>query len=227
MSQYQQMLLPIGLRDSNTFENFLPGENAAVRHALLNGDEPFTYLWGERGTGKTHLLQAACHYEDAGGGRAIWLPLGELLTHDPALLEGMEQMSLVCLDELQHLQDSMAWQQAVFHLYNRMRDAGHRMVAAGDSAPSNLGLTLADLRSRLSWGPVFQLQPLSDSDKIRAICLRAEQRGMGMPQEVAAYLLNHGPRDMHRLFALLEQIDKHSLLEQRRLTIPFVRRLVP
>ena len=227
MTRQQQLLLPIGLRDSATFDNFLPGENQAACHALTSRAQPFVYLWGEAGTGKTHLMQAACHQEEVCGGRAIWLPLAEMVQHDPALLDGLEQMSLVCLDDLQVLCGEAAWQQAVFHLYNRIRDAGQRMLAAGDNTPGCLGLDLADLSSRISWGPVYQLQPISDADKIQAMCLRAEQRGMSMPQEVASYLLNHGPRDMHRLFALLEQLDKHSLLEQRRLTIPFVRQLVP
>ncbi len=226
MSLGQQLPLAIGLRDSATLANFLPGENAPLCHALQQDSHPFIYLWGEGGCGKSHLLQAACHREESQGGRAIWLPLGELLGHGPGLLEGMEQMDLVCIDELEQVASSSEWQQGLFHLYNRLRDSGHRLIGAGNAAPAALGLTLPDLISRLGWGPVFQVQALDDGQKAEALRLRAEGRGMSMPAEVANYLLTHGPRDMHRLFALLERIDRHSLIEQRRLTIPFVRRLL-
>lgn len=222
----QQLPLRIGLRDSATFANFFPGGNAAVCHALEQRSEPFIYLWGGRGSGKSHLLQAACHAVSEGGGGAAYLPLGELSAMSPQLFEGMEQMALVCIDELEAIAGASAWEQALFHLYNRMRDSGSHLVVAGQAAPSALGLQLPDLVSRLSWGPVFQLQGLDDEGKAAALRLRAAQRGMEMPAEVAGYLLNHGPRDMHALFALLDKLDEVSLAAQRKLTIPFVRELI-
>lgn len=221
-----QLPLAIGLSDTATFENFLPAGNAPVCHVLQQASEPFVYLWGPAGCGKSHLLQAACHAEDARGGRAVYLPLPELLGHSPVLLEGMEQMTLVCVDDLQCIAQAPAWQHALFHLYNRLRDAGHHLLAAGDAAPHALALSLADLVSRLCWGPVFRLLELTDNEKSMALQQRAQRRGMSMPDEIATYLLAHGPRDMHQLFGLLEQLDQRSLIEQRRLTIPFVRQLL-
>lgn len=221
-----QLPLAIGLRDSATFDNFLVGANQASCHALQQGGDPFVYLWGASGSGKSHLLQAACHAEDEAGGRVAYLPLHEFVDYPPDLLEGMEQMSLVCVDELQCVAGHMAWQQGLFHLYNRLRDSGRRLLAAGNAAPHALGLALPDLVSRLAWGLVYRLEELDDGQKAEALRLRAGRRGMEMSAEVAAYLLAHGPRDMHRLFGLLEQIDHHSLVAQRRLTIPFVRQLL-
>ena len=221
-----QLPLAIGLSDSASFENFLAGANLAACHTLELGREPFVYLWGGAGSGKSHLLQAACHAEDSRGGRAVYLPLQELLSHPPQLLDGMEELTLVCIDDLDRVAAQHAWQQAIFHLYNRLHEQGHRLLAAGSAAPAALGLTLADLTSRLGWGPVYHLLELDDAQKAEALRLHARQRGMEMSGEVAGYLLTHGPRDMHRLFALLERLDAQSLVEQRRLTIPFVRRLL-
>ena len=221
-----QLPLAIGLHDSATFDNFLVGGNASACHALQGQDEPFVYLWGAQACGKSHLLQAACHREDAQGGRAVYLPLAELMAYSPQLIEGMEQMSLVCVDDVQLLRADEAWQQAIFHLYNRLREQGRRLIAAGDAAPNALGLSLLDLVSRLGWGPVFRLTALDDAQMAQALQQRAHARGMLMSDEVARYLLAHGPRDMHGLFTLLERIDERSLIEQRRLTIPFVRQLL-
>ncbi len=225
MSPHPQLPLRIGLRDSATFANFYPGANAGACHALQQGGEPFIYLWGPDGCGKSHLLQAACHAVSEQGLQAIYLPLGEL-GMAPSMLDGLESMGLVCLDNLQAVAGDSAWETALFHLYNRLRDSGNRLLAAGSVAPAGLSLQLPDLVSRLGWGPVFQLQPLDDADKAEALRLRAANRGMQMPAEVATYLLQRSPRDMHALFELLERLDEGSLAAQRKLTIPFVRQLL-
>lgn len=221
-----QLPLRIGLRDSATFANFSPGANAAVCHTLQQAQEPFVYVWGAAGSGKSHLLQAACHAVTEAGGTAIYLPLSEPEGIVPAMLEGMEQMTLVCLDDLQAVSGDPEWEQALFHLYNRLRDSGNRLIAAADAPPAALGVDLADLISRLGWGPVYQLQPPSDEEKAAALQLRAANRGMELPAEVARYLMQRAPRDMHALFALLDQLDERSLAAQRKLTIPFVREII-
>lgn len=223
---HPQLPLNIGLRDAATFSNFLPAANAAACHALEQGQEPFVYLWGAPGSGKSHLLQAACHAVSEAGGTAIYLPLAEREGMAPAMLEGMEQMALVCLDDIDAVAGDAAWEQALFHLYNRLRESGRRLLAAGRAAPGALGLQLADLISRLGWGPVYQLQVLTDEEKGRALQQRAANRGMQLPPEVASYLLQRAPRDMHALFALLERLDEVSLAAQRKLTIPFVREII-
>ena len=219
----EQLPLRIGLRDGTTFANYYPGANAAAVHALEQGSEPFIYIGGPHGSGRSHLLQAACHAVSEAEGLAVYLPLAECMAMSPQMLEGMEQMALVAIDDVELLAGNGEWEQALFHLYNRMRDAGHRIIVAGNGAPAALGVVLPDLLSRLGWGPVFQLQPLSDAEKSQALRLRAAQRGMELSAEVADYLLNHASRDMHDLFALLDRLDEGSLAAQRRLTIPFVR----
>jgi DnaA family protein len=223
---HPQLPLRIGLRDSATFANFFPEDNAAACHALQQEHEPFVYLWGPEGSGKSHLLQAACHEVTESGGSAIYLALGEEEGMVPQMLEGMEQMSLVCLDNLEAVAGEPEWERAMFHLYNRLRDSGNRLLAAGNAAPAGLGVNLPDLVSRLGWGPVFQLQPLSDEGKTEALQRRAANRGMQMPPEVASYLMQRAPRDMHALFALLDRLDEVSLAAQRKLTIPFVREII-
>lgn len=221
-----QLPLRIGLRDSATFANFFPGPNAALCHTLQEGMEPFVYLWGSAGSGKTHLLQAACHAVTEQGGTAIYLPLGEPEGLLPQMLEGMERMSLVCLDDLQNVVGDSEWEQALFHLYNRLRDSGNRLVTAATATPAALQIRLADLVSRLGWGPVYQMQPLSDEEKSTVLQQRAANRGMAMPPEVASYLLSRASRDTHALFGLLDRLDEVSLAAQRKLTIPFVREII-
>lgn len=221
-----QLPLRIGLRDSATYANYYPGPNAELLHCLERGSEPFVYLWGGEGSGKSHLMQAACHAGAESEQRAAYLPLAELVKMSPDLLEGLEQMDVIAIDNIGSIAGNREWETALFHLYNRMRAQGGRLYVAGSAPPSSLGLTLPDLVSRLGWGPVFQLEPLSDEDKRSALQLRAEGRGMVLPDEVASYLMKNAERDLHSLFELLEKLDRESLAAQRKLTIPFVKQLL-
>jgi DnaA family protein len=112
---------------------------------------------------------------------------------------------------------------ALFSLYNRLRDAGACLVIAARVPPEQLGIELADLRSRLSWGLIFELKGLSDEQRLVALQHRARARGLELPQEVGQFLLRRYPRDMSTLFGLLEVLDRASLEAKHKLTLPFVK----
>lgn len=217
-----QLPLGIGLQDGARFENFHPGENGAALFALAEASEPFVFLWGAPGSGRSHLLQAACRAAAESGRAAAYLPLAEPGL-SPLMLDGMEAMAVVAIDDLQRIAGDVDWETALFHFYNRARDAGCRVLAAADAPPAECGVHLPDLCSRLGWGPTFRLQILDDAGKAAALQLRARRRGLEMPDEVVQFLLRRAPRDPHRLFELLDRLDRASLAAQRRLTVPFVR----
>jgi DnaA-homolog protein len=228
-----QLPLSVKLSDEATFDNFFGGPNAhAVRAVEALADpacappDTSVYLWGAAGSGRSHLLQAACHRMAERGGLAMYLPLAELVALGPELLEGMEAVDLLCLDELDALVGLAAWQEALFHLYNRLREQGGRLLLAASAPPRAMELDLADLSSRLGWGLVFQMQALDDDGKQAVLKLRAEGRGLQLSDEVARYILNRGARGMGELFAALEKLDQASLQAQHRLTIPFVKRIM-
>lgn len=232
MSTGQPLQLPLGikLRDDATFDNFHAGPNQACVQAVMSlsdcqqaVDEPVIMLWGVTGCGRSHLLQAACHQLAEQGGLAMYFPLAELRAYGPALLEGTDSLDLLCLDQVDAIAGDPEWEEALFHLYNRMRDQGGRLLLAAAAPPRQLRLTLPDLASRLGWGLVFQLQALNDSDKQAALQLRAERRGLQLSDDAVRYLFSRAGRSMGELFALLEQLDQASLQAQRRLTVPFIK----
>ena len=224
--EHPQLPLGIGLKDAATFDNFYPAGNELLLQALQQGNDTMLYIWGPAGSGKSHLLQALCHATAANGHSPVYLPLQELVSLSATLLEGLEQQALIAVDDIQTVAGLSHWEEGLFHLYNRVRDSGHRLVVSATAAPAGLALTLPDLVSRLGWGPVFQLAVLTDFDKRAALQLRAHRRGLEMGDEVAEYLLRRCPRDMDSLFNLLNRLDQASLAAQRRLTIPFVRQLL-
>lgn len=111
-----------------------------------------------------------------------------------------------------------------FDLYNRILESGKtRLLITGDRPPRQLNLGLADLASRLDWGQIYKLQPLSDEDKLQALQLRARLRGFELPEDVGRFLLKRLDREMRTLFMTLDQLDRASITAQRKLTIPFVK----
>jgi DnaA family protein len=225
----QQLPLNVTLRDGSSFANFHPGANQeavtqvqAVAEGRVAGP---LFIWGEPGTGKSHLLQAACRRAQEQGRDCAYLPLAAGGDLTPALFEEREEAALVCVDDVERIAGAREWQQALFALYERLRDRGGVFLAAGSANPNRLGLGMPELVTRLGAGLVYQLHPLSDADKVAALRLRARNRGLEMSEEVARYVLERYPRDMEAIFALLERLDRASLATQRRLTIPFIRGL--
>jgi DnaA family protein len=229
-----QLSLGVSLRDDATFANFYIGQdNALAIHALkqfsqAQGEQNLV-IWGPVGAGLSHLLQACCHavFDSAGATqpRGIqYLPLPELLEYDPqAVCDGLESLPLVCLDGLEAICGNPAWELALFHLLNRLRDQGQRLLIASHVAPAALPLQLADLKSRILGSVIYHLHPLDDEEKGKALQLRANARGMEMPAEVSRFILHRAGRDTSALFSLLDTLDRASLQQQRKLTIPFVK----
>ncbi len=227
----QQLPLGMWLRQGASLDSFCGRENQQLLQSLRQltevNDERFLFLWGAEGLGKSHLLQAVCHVATACGDSSVYLSMRQAGQFAPEMLDGLEQMSVVAIDDVDAIAGSQAWETALFNLYNRVRDNGTGSLVLAARAPlADLGLVLPDLRSRLSWGLVYQVQAMTDDEKLQALKQRADSRGFDLPDEVAAYLLRHYQRQTAQLFDLLERLDQHSLAEQRRLTIPFVKQVI-
>ena len=144
-------------------------------------------------------------------GTATYLPLEQSNDLSPDILEGLEQLDLVCLDNIDTISMQPQWQEALFHLYNRIKETGTVLFVSATVPPKQLYLSLKDLSSRLSWGMVYQLNGLQDEDKTKALIMRAKNRGMHMTDEVGQYLLRHFSRSTTDLFKTLEKLDQATL----------------
>lgn len=223
----EQLPLPLRLSAAARFDNFVAGPNTeavtAVRHMATEADAAVLFLSGAAGGGKSHLLQAACRQAVAGGADAAYLPFAEWGDLDRGVLEGLEHYALLAVDDLDVIAGRRDWEEALFHLFNRVREAGGRWLSAAYAAPDRLGLCLPELRSRLGWGSVYSLQTVDDAARLQILRVRAHERGLELPEDTAQFLLRRCPRDLPALMALLERLDTASLAAQRRLTVPFVQ----
>lgn len=224
--QHPQLPLHFVRPELFTFENYQVDENHTVMAMLeaqfSKGGERRLYLWGE-GVGITHLLCAACDAADKQGKRSIYLPMGELITESPGLLEGAEALDLVCLDEIDVVAQDQDWQIALFHFLNRAQEQGAALVIGASKPPKLLGIGLPDLESRLAACLVLQVKALSEDGKRQLIKKRALASGLFLSDEVVTYLMNRSERDTKTLVRFVEEIDRASLASGRKITVPFVR----
>ncbi|MCW8924123.1 MAG: DnaA regulatory inactivator Hda [Gammaproteobacteria bacterium] len=224
---FRQLPLHFGVRDVYSFDTLVAGSNEVavgiVQQCALGEGEKQVYIWSQHSEGKSHLLQAACHLAASHQRTVCYLPVEEIISQPVQVLEGLEQLNLVCLDNINLMAQLAEWEEALFDLINRMREMGNSLLLTATMSPEALDVKLPDLRSRLAWGPVFQLQALDDDGKREALRIRAGQRGLELPDQVAEYLIRHYPRDLFGLFERLEVLDAAAMAMQRRLTVPFVK----
>jgi DnaA family protein len=216
----RQIPLAIGIELPHTFENVVPGANAAAIAHLqaLGGQAAPVYLWGPSGSGKTHLLEALVHRLEAQGQRAGWFSA----THStPWPFD--ESWALAVIDDCDRLDASQ--QHAAFALFVEAATRGVPIVAAGRVPPVDLPLR-EDLRTRLGWGHVFAVQPLGEAETRATLRRVADQRGIFLSDDVMDYLLTRFDRDLKHLVAQLDRLDEFSMSTKRQITVPLLKQML-
>ncbi len=225
---HPQIPLPLATVPSTSFTTFFVASDnthlvSVLEDFALNAQsQSQLFLWGEAHCGKTHLLSAACNLAAQSGYRVAYLPVEYI--EKPGALEGLEHCDLVCFDDIDAI--NAETEIGLFHCINRCRDNAVRLLFAASGQPDSLALTLPDLRTRLTWGPVFQIHALPEDQLQDALVHQLESRSLKVSNDVAVYLLNRFPRDISSLKRIIDLLDHASLKEQRRVTVPLIKQLI-
>jgi DnaA family protein len=220
----KQIALDIGLATGPSLSSYFPGSNEpALKHLQLWTGSPTrspvpTYLWGGSASGKTHLLQAVEAALREQGASAGWL---DASMHEPP--EYDDSWAVVLLDDV-HLFTAVQ-QHAAFNWFVNAQTHHRGVLAAGLLPPADLKLR-EDLRTRLGWGHVFQLQVLSEPERRAVLRQEADARGVFLGDEVMDFMLTRFSRDLGSLMALLKQLDVYALQTKRAITIPLIKSML-
>ena len=224
----KQIALDIGLASAPSFANFFAGPNeAALKHLKLWASNTLrspvpTYLWGEAGSGKSHLLKAFAEVLCEQGATVGWLDASVL---EPPEFD--ERWVAVLMDDC-HLYAAVQQQAAFNWFVNAMSAADGQprcVLAAGALPPADLALR-EDLRTRLGWGHVFALHALTDAERRAVLRQEADARGIFLGDEAMDFILSRFSRDLGNLMQLLDQLDGYSLQTQRAITIPLIKSML-
>ena len=225
-----QYSLNIALPKFATLETFVDSSKGQLLSDLQklkqeNLSEPQQFfIWGAKSTGKTHLLQAVCNQLSNSNKDFIYLPMKELASESAELLNDLQQLDVLCIDDLESVLGNEQWDKQLFNLINELRANNKSIVMTSSVNPTEAVVSFADLASRLVWGPVYKLDMLEDTQKSKAIQLHAQARGLEITNEATAYLFNHFPRDFSKQIEILDQLDKQSLAKQKaKVTVPFIK----
>lgn len=231
-----QRVIPLGGQDDRSLEQFVVGANAeliALLRALVAAPQMMprlVYIWGESGSGKSHLLHSMIRLARELRRTTHFWSLDTLASHDAdsdlVPVSKISPQALICADNVseQTLADGGAV--ALLGIYEAAMMRGAHLVLAAAPPPEQLAATLPDLASRLASGTSYQLKALSEENKPAALQLRARSRGFELEDNVVEFIMRHFARDTASLFGLLDRIDSASLSRQRKVTIPFVRDLL-
>ena len=222
------------------FDTFISDENnreaiaLCEKFALNSGNEPgwgSLVLFGEKGSGKTHLLSAMGKKVTESGGDALYLDcdllastIEDALSYDEIKkhLAKYEKVAYLAINGLEKIEDSVVAQEQVFHLYNAIKEYGGRMAVSVTKKPARW--SFADyLSTRLLWGQVVELRPVGDDKMVYVLIKMAKDAGLHLPRDAAKWLLTRLPRDPESLGVALKRIDRYSLTQKRKVSIQLVR----
>jgi len=232
-SPNEQLALPVLQRQDASFDNFLGDANekcvSLLKQALEQHDETLIYIAGPSGSGKTHLMYAAMSYFEAyHEGLVCYFSMDEFVENDDVdvLFEGLDSYSLVVLENIDSWLTTNECEQSLFNLFNHFKMTGQQLLLSSKSVPEHLAVVLPDLSSRLKSGLLLTLVSLIDQEKEALLRDLAIQKGLRLEEEVSSYIIKRSGRNLSELVDVLDTLDQASLVEKRKLTVPFVKKIL-
>lgn len=231
----KQLVLPVALKKHVGFESFIDGENnilvGHLKDVIRNGhcsypstSQRISVFVGYNGTGKTHLLLASCEYAQRLNLNYQFIDLAKIIEMPTDILSGMTSADVVCIDNLQNVEDNPQWQRAVFDVINQFIEYDRRMLIFSCSkAVNDMEYSLLDLQTRLNWGINFNIKPLNDEDKLAALKKQLDLRSIPINDDALSFMLKRVSRNMHELSTIIAAIDEETLSSKRKVTIPFIK----
>jgi DnaA family protein len=225
----EQYPLHFEFRANQTFDDFFAGGNQPIvdelKQCVSGHNTQQIFLWGKSKQGKSHLLQACCHYAQHHKHSSFYFDLARYSGHKPSILLGLDDYDVVCIDNIDSILGREKWEQALSDFMQRHYERGHRLIISATNLPSHTIIKTSDLKTRLSWGAIIQLKTLVNTSSVDALIFKAAAMGLEISPQVGRFLIIQHQAELDSLWGLLEKLDRASLAAKRKLTVPFLKHL--
>ena len=225
MNNPQQLIFPWIKKSVATFDHFYVDDlNFPVKDALLKEDDLF--LYGIAGTGKTFLLQSLCnHYTDCEK-TSLFIPLNEVKEYGAGFLDSLEELDLICIDQIDSIAGDDIWEVAIFNLINNCLSSKCRLIFCSRLNPSSINFNLKDLFSRIKRIDHIELFPVSENKLRDALRFITDLRSLEIGDSEINYLMTHSTRSITSILEIIDELDLLSLKLKRRITIPLIKEFI-
>lgn len=221
------------LNGTYRFENLILGPAnqlpaAAARAVADNAAGGYTPLFvhGPVGSGKTHLLQAIHHAvsENGSARRVLYVPCEHFVNQYIAAVDSgrltafrklYREADVLLVDDVHHLSQKIRTQEEFLHTFNALYHGGKRVVLTAGSDPALIPQLSEHLSSRFRWGLVCELGAPEVSMRREMVRCRAEFLGVGLPDEVTAYIAEHVCASPRELQGAVTRVAGHAALAGR------------
>ena len=224
MNKPIQLTFPWLRKTKASFDNFYFDSSNKLLRETLEGNEDL-FLFGSHETGKTYLLNALCNNYAENDLISLYIPIKEVIDLGPQFLESLENLNLICIDDINLVSENQEWEIAVFNLINSCLLSNCRLVFASSVNLSEINFQLPDLVSRIKKIHCLKVYPIKENRVPDAIKYITKSKSINLGENEINYLMTHSKRGIANLTAIIDQLDKLSMELKRKITIPLIKKL--
>tara|TARA_X000000368_G_scaffold402562_1_gene376603 strand:+ start:9471 stop:10160 length:690 start_codon:yes stop_codon:yes gene_type:complete len=225
VSNSKQLVFQWNKANKSRFDDFyFDSLNKKVKDSLINSGDIF--LYGLRRTGKTYLLQSLCNYYSIENRTSLYIPLKEVKNLGSEITDSLEDLDLICIDDIDLIAGDNGWEIAIFNLINNCLLTNCRIVFCSSLNLSNINFELKDLVSRIKKIDSIEIFPVHERNLSNAIKFIAYTKSINLGEREIDYLIRYSERSIYSLVKIVEKLDKASLELKRKITIPLIKEVI-
>ena len=229
MSNPRQLALQIQINERASLDNFFVSKNnnqtiQILKNILLSSNKGAQIFIDDLGSnGKSYLLQAICNDFSISNNTSIYIPMHEAINLDPSILEGISELNLICIDDIDLINKRREWEIPFFNLINECYEKECFLILSGSI---NKLKAIPDLISRIKKMETLRLEAINDDELMEATQAISKNLNIEISDKNMNYLINNSKRDIKTIFRTLSQLEKESLERKKSIGLNLIKDVI-
>ena len=228
MPNPRQLALQIQINERASLNNFFVSKNnnktIQILKDLLNSNNGAQIFIDDLGSyGKSYLLQAICNDFSNSNNSSIYIPMEEAINLDPSILEGVSELNLICIDDVDLINNRREWEIALFNLINECYEKECFLLLSGSI---NKLEAIPDLVSRIKKMETLRLEAINDDELLEATQAISKNLNIEISDKNMNYLINNSKRDIKTIFRTLSQLERESLERKKSIGLNLIKEVI-